>query len=78
MSFLSDTAGKIIVTAAGSTIVGLGAAVLGSAKTNAEQTVQIEQMSKHVEQTDVAITKLTETTQALDKNVAILNERLRK
>lgn len=78
MSFLSDAAGKIVVAVAGTSIVGLGTAVIGSATTNAKQDERIAQMSKHVEQTDAAIVKLTETTQQLDKNVAILNERLRE
>lgn len=77
-SFMTDTASKIIVAVAGTSIVGLGTAVISSTGVNSSQEVKLVEMKERAEKTDGALQRLDESVRALDKSVAVLNERLRK
>lgn len=66
--------GALSVTCTG--LVALGAAVIGSARTNAVQDVHIKAMQEEQVTTDATLKKLDEAVRSLDKNVAVLNERL--
>lgn len=69
--------GKIITAVAGTAIIGGGTVVLRSAQTNAVQEREIAQLQQEQGRARDAVDRLTDSVQNLDKNVAVLNERLK-
>lgn len=75
---LASTFAGIAKAVATATVLGGGAMVLGAHQTNAEQGIQIEQLKKDNEQLGGAVERLNTSVQALDRNVAVLNDRMEK
>lgn len=66
--------GALSVTCTG--LLALGAAVIGAARTDAVQDVDIKAVQDKQANTDATLKQLDEAVRSLDKNVAVLNERL--
>lgn len=73
---IPDALAKGALSVACTGLVALGAAVIGGARTNAVQDVHIKTMQVQQVATDATLKKLDEAVRSLDKNVAVLNERL--
>lgn len=74
---LNDTLSKGAIALACAALTWLGASVVRSASDNTRQDEQIAAMKNRETARDAALEKLTDAVQALDKNVAVLNERLK-
>lgn len=73
----STLVGKLIIAAASAGVLGGGTAVISTARENAVQAEQIATVQKQQADLSEAVKSLRDTTQQLDKNVAVLNERLK-
>lgn len=77
MSVIRETLlNKVAASIAGAALIGGGTVVLSTAQTNAVQERHIAELERRAERSDDAIDRLNSTVQQLDKNVAVLNERL--
>jgi hypothetical protein len=65
-------------TVAVATVLGGGTMLLGAHQTNAVQDQRIEQLQRDNAALGGAVEKLNTSVQQLDKNVAVLNERMEK
>ena len=75
---LASTFAGIAKAVAAATVIGGGTIVLGAHQTNAVQDSKIEQLQKSNAELGGAVDRLNDSVQALDKNVAVLNERMQK
>lgn len=73
---IPDALAKGALSVACTGLVALGAAVISGARTNAVQDVDIYTMQLTQTNTDQTLKELDEAVRSLDKNVALLNERL--
>lgn len=75
---LGALASKLIVAAATGAIVGGGTMVLHTAQANAVQDNRLDTIEKQLPDLGAAVSDLNKTVQQLDKNVAVLNERMKR
>jgi len=68
----------IVSAVAGASIIGGGTMVLTSHRDNAVQDQKIEVLEEQRRDLSHAVDELNQSVRQLDKNVTILNERLRK
>jgi len=68
----------IISTIAGASLIGGGTMVLRNAANDGAQDVKIERIEQRLDRFDESVKQLTGAVQSLDKNVAILSERLKE
>lgn len=68
----------IVSAVAGASIIGGGTMVLTSHRDNAVQDQKIEVLEEQRRDLSNAVNELNQSVRQLDKNVTILNERLRK
>lgn len=68
----------IVSAVAGASIIGGGTMVLTSHRDNAIQDQKIEVLEEQRRDLSNAVDELNQSVRRLDKNVTILNERLRK
>jgi peptidoglycan hydrolase CwlO-like protein len=66
----------LISTVAGASLIGGGGMVLKAASDNAQQDTKIETIQHRQESLDATLEQLHASVQSLDKNVAVLNERV--
>ena len=75
---LSAAAVKVACTVAASCVIGGGTMVLNTATATSENTGRIDEIQEHQNKVDDALDRLDQSVRNLDKNVAVLNERLRE
>jgi hypothetical protein len=67
---------EVLATVLGTVLLGGGTMVLNAHRENSVQDKEIEQLKEDNTHLGDAVGKLNETVQALDKNVAVLNDRM--
>lgn len=75
---LSDVLTGTLKAIAAATIIGGGTVVLNTNREVAKHDLQLQRLSRDVDDVNTAAKELRDTVQSLDKNVAVLNERLRE
>jgi peptidoglycan hydrolase CwlO-like protein len=73
---IPDLVVKSCVGIACTSLVALGTAVIGDSRTNAVQDKDIAALEAHQQDTTETLKRLDESVRSLDKNVAVLTERL--
>ena len=73
---IPDTLAKGAIGAACTALVSVGAAVIDASRDNSVQDHEIVEIKNQQEASAETLKKLDESVRSLDKNVAVLNERL--
>ena len=66
----------LVTTIAGASMLGGGTMVLNAHRDNSVQDAQIEDLKRGQDQLAQAVKELSTTAQSLDRNVAVLTERI--
>lgn len=74
----SDVLAGTVKAIAAASIIGGGTVVLNTNREVSKHDLQIQQLNRDVTEMNTAAKELRDTVQSLDKNVAVLNERMKE